>query len=133
MGTVPIDYSAEERAAIADLTKDSGSTVKSAPVTLTTEDLKRLASSIPTTRDELYAAMVDWEALDSSDLIGLRGGAFLDTCATHSDSFWKCQCVGHFLSYPIYIPQHMETCFPTTPYTATNIDLHNSPLYPNID
>ena len=78
---VPIDYSAEERAAVAHLAKEGGGSSLSSgrvAVTLSTEDLKRLASSIPTTRDELYSVPVDWEGFDDAVVIDSKLKPFIN-------------------------------------------------------
>ena len=71
---IPIEYSAEEQAAVADLVQQQpggasaasagggGGGAAAAPA-VSAEALKQLISTIPTKRDELYAEQVDWDAV----------------------------------------------------------------------
>ena len=58
---VAIDYSEEERAAVAP----------PAPVAvaLTSEDINVIVRNIPTDRDALYAASIDWDVVASAGLV----------------------------------------------------------------
>ena len=66
---VPIDYSAEEKAAVAELVPAAANTAAPA---IPAEALKALIATIPTQRDALYAEAVDWETVEASDVIGLK-------------------------------------------------------------
>jgi hypothetical protein len=64
---VAIDYTEEEKAAV---------TPAVAPPTA--EELKQLVNSIPTQRDALYAAPVDWDLVGRSGLIEAKLRAFIN-------------------------------------------------------
>jgi RNA-binding protein 25 len=64
---VAIDYTEEEKAAV---------TPAVAPPTA--EELKQLVNSIPTQRDALYAAPVDWDLVGRSGLIETKLRAFIN-------------------------------------------------------
>lgn len=73
---VPIDYSAEEEAAVADLVP-ADKAPPLAPAVNAAEALKALIASIPTQRDALYAEPIDWPTLEAGGIVEAKLAPFI--------------------------------------------------------